>query len=483
MDFMPIFTRLAGRAVLVVGGGTVAQRKVKLLCDAGARVTVVAPRLCRDLEALARAGVLRVEPGPFRPEMLEGMLLTYAATDDPAVNAAVFAAGERAGRLVNAVDDPEHCSFITPAIVDRSPLVAAISSGGAAPVLARHLRMALETRWPETLGSLARLIRKHRGAVAARWPDVIRRRRFYESLLDHAGLDVLLRAGRLEEAEAEFLRALDRAGDGAFREGRVVLVGAGPGDPGLLTLHAVRHLERADVILHDRLVPPEVLAKARRDAKLLSVEKMPRGGGWTQESILEELYAHARAGLYVVRLKGGDPFIFGRGGEEAEYLRARGVAVEVVPGITAALGCAAAAGIPLTHREDGHGVRLVTAVGRDGADDPMDDPGLAAPNQTLAVYMGVRAAPRIQSALLAHGRDPNTPAAIIEHGTTPRQRTLFCVLGGLAATLRAEAVAAPALVFIGETVARAPGFPTLAPAYREQGWREPVPLTMKEKHA
>lgn len=482
MDFMPIFTKLTGRPVLVIGGGAVAYRKIRLLCDAGARVTVVANKLCHDLEVMAGAGAIHVEPGPFRPEMLDGMVLTYSATDDAALNAEVFAAGERVGRFVNAVDDPEHCNFITPAIVDRSPLVAAISSGGAAPVLARHIRMGLETRWPETLGPLARLIRKHRGVVSKQWPNVDQRRRFYEAMLDHTALNALLRAGRTEEAEVEFLHAFERAARNASPEGRVVLVGAGPGDPGLLTLHAIRHLERADVILYDRLVPPEVLAKARRDAKLISVEKMPRGGGWTQSSILDELLAHARAGLYVVRLKSGDPFVFGRGGEELEFLRAHGVAVEVVPGITAALGCAAATGIPLTHREDGHSVRLVSAVGRDGADDPMDDPGLAAPHQTLVIYMGVNAAPRIQSALIAHGRDPNTPAAIIESGTTPRQRTLFCVLGRLAETLEVKSVIAPALVFVGETVARAPGFAAEPAADAFAAWRESAHLALREEH-
>jgi uroporphyrin-III C-methyltransferase / precorrin-2 dehydrogenase / sirohydrochlorin ferrochelatase len=481
MDFMPIFTKLTGRPVLVIGGGVVAYRKIRLLLDAGARVTIVANDYCQELNHLIDAGRVHTRPGPFHPDMLDGHVLTYAATDDPELNASVFAAGERVGRLVNAVDDPEHCNFITPAIVDRSPLVAAISSGGAAPVLARNVRMALETRWPETLGPLAQLIRKHRDRVASHWSDVDQRRRFYESLLDHIDLHAQLRAGDLETAETTYLDAFEQASRTAPPDGHVVLVGAGPGDPGLLTLQALRHLERADVILYDRLVPDDILAKCRRDAKLLSVEKMPNGNGWSQDAILDELLAHARAGLYVVRLKSGDPFVFGRGGEEMAFLQSHGIQVEIVPGITAALGCAASAGIPLTHRDHGHSLRLITAMGRHGDDDPLDDPNLAAPDQMLVIYMGVRAAPRIQAALIQHGRDPHTPVAIIERGTRPGQRTLFGVLHQLQQLVLDQTVQAPALLFIGEPVACAPGYHVAQTASSlDTTWHPTAELALQE---
>lgn len=457
MEFMPIFARLAGRQVLVVGGGGVALRKVKLLRRAGACVTVNAPQLCPELEELAGQGAIWVVRSRFAPELMQRAFLVVAATDEADTNAQVFQVGEQLGRLVNSVDDPTHCSFITPAIVDRSPLIVAISSGAAAPALARRLRIWLEARLPEALGKLVELAHRYRSQIAGRFPDPAPRRRFFDWLVDRSPVPAALDHGRQAEAEEYLERALADRGPASFAGGRVVLAGAGPGDPGLLTLRALRHLECADVILYDRLVTPEILERARRDAQFVPVEKEAGGGGWSQETILSELARHAEAGRYVVRLKGGDPFIFGRGGEEAEFLRRRGIPVEVVPGITAALGCAAAAGIPLTHRADSHSLCLLTAVGQEGTNS-LPAPLFAGPQQTLAVYMGVRVVARLQEALLSAGHQAWTPAAVVENGTTPRQRVLFCRLGDLAATVLAQEVTAPAMVFVGAVVRRAPGF-------------------------
>ncbi len=460
MDYLPIFARLAGRPVLVVGGGAVALRKIRLLQQAGARVTVNAPQICHELAALAAATDLCLVKQEFDPDLVAGAVLVIAATDDPTVNVRVFAAGERHGRLVNSVDDPEHSSFITPAIVDRSPLVIAISSGGTAPALARQVRTWLEARLPEAIGPLFRLAEQYRSRIVAKFTDPRRRRRFYEGLMDRSSVVAALEQGHPDQAAACLNQALETADTGPA-PGRVVLAGAGPGDPALLTLRALRHLECADSILYDRLVTPEILACARRDAVRVEVGKGPGGQGWNQEQILAELVRRAAAGEYVVRLKGGDPFIFGRGGEETEYLRARGVAVEVVPGITAALGCAAAAGIPLTHRDDSHGVCLVAAVGTE-ADDELEPERLAPVGRTVAVYMGVHAAARLQTALLAAGHPGPTPAAVIENGTTLRQRVLFCRVADLATTVSCCQVQAPALVIVGPVVARAPGYAAAA---------------------
>jgi uroporphyrin-III C-methyltransferase/precorrin-2 dehydrogenase/sirohydrochlorin ferrochelatase len=461
VEYLPLFARLAGRPVLVVGGGAVALRKVHLLQRAGAQVTVNAPQICPALTALAATTDLRLIEGEFAPDLVTAAVLVIAATDDPAVNAQVFAAGERHGRWVNSVDDPEHSSFITPAIVDRSPLVIAISSGGTAPALARQVRTWLEARLPETLGSLFGLAEQARSRIVAQFPDLRRRRRFYEWLMDRSSVAAALDQGHPERAEACLQQVLAAAEGSIPASGRVVLVGAGPGDPALLTLRALRHLECADSILYDRLVTPEILERARRDAVRVEVGKGPGRQGWTQELILGELARRAAAGEYVVRLKGGDPFIFGRGGEEIEYLQARGVAVEVVPGITAALGCAAAAGIPLTHRDDSHGVCLIAAVGLEPEDD-LDLERLAPAGRTVVAYMGVQAAPRLQAALLAAGHAALTPAVVIENGTTPRQRVFFCRVADLAATVRCRQVEAPALVIVGPVVARAPGYAAAA---------------------
>lgn len=446
----PLFVDLRGRRVLVVGGGAVARRKVEALREAGARVRVGAPALEPTLAAWAAQGAIEHAPGRFAPSWLDGAWLVIAATDSPAINRAVAAAAEARRLWVNVVDDVDVSAFHVPARVRRGPLQVAVSSGGAAPMLARALRERLERELDPTLGELAALLARHRARLRAAFPDTRARRRFLDALL--AGeLPQLLARGDRDGAERAFDAAVARAKP--ERRGHVALVGAGPGDPGLLTLRALRLLNRADVILHDRLVSAEVLALARRDAERIEVGKQAGRHHVPQARIHALMLEHARAGRFVVRLKGGDPFVFGRGGEELEFLRAHGVSYEVVPGITAALACAAYAGIPLTHRGHAQSVRLVTAHCQ--AADTLDWAALAAGRQTLAFYMGVAELPRIRERLIAHGRAPDTPAALVENGSRPTQRVVLGTLDALPALARAHGVGSPALLFVGEVAALA----------------------------
>jgi uroporphyrin-III C-methyltransferase/precorrin-2 dehydrogenase/sirohydrochlorin ferrochelatase len=448
MRYFPLFADLQGRRVLVVGGGAVAERKVRLLLEAGASVTLVAPAATDWLRSTA--GV-EFHAEVFDPRHFDGVVLAIAATDDAQVNAAVAAAGRDRNVLVNVVDVSHLSSFIVPAIVDRSPLVIAISTGGVAPVLARLVRERLETLIDGSYGQLAGLLERWRGRIKARLPEVTPRRRFYEAVVRGNVAD-LVRSQDVAAAEIELARTL-QAGE-APRRGSVVLVGAGPGDAGLLTLHALRALQEADVILHDRLVSDDVLNLARRDADRICVGKMARGHSVSQGRIHELLLEQAQLGRRVVRLKGGDPFIFGRGGEELEFLRAHGIPFEVVPGITAAAACGAYAGIPLTHREHAQSVRFVTAHCGESI-DTLDWAALAQERHTVALYMGVAGLDRIAERLIAHGRAAATPVAIVENGSRPGQRVILATLAELGEAGRASAVASPALVIVGEVASLA----------------------------
>jgi uroporphyrin-III C-methyltransferase/precorrin-2 dehydrogenase/sirohydrochlorin ferrochelatase len=468
MDYFPLFLDLRGRPVLLVGGGAVASRKLALLLEAGARVTVVAPALGEALRGPPLAGRFSWREARFEPAMVGGQRLVVAATGDRAVNAEVAAACARAGLPVNVVDDPVLSSAIVPAIVDRSPLVIAISSAGTAPMLARLVRERLEAAIDESFGALARLLARARRRIVTALPDSGARRRFYGDAL--AGpVASLVRAGREHEAEAALQRALEaatapaapgRAAAGAAAQaparGRVLLVGAGPGDPGLLTLRALRALQEADVVLHDGLVSDEVLALVRRDARRIAVAKHGGGAQVPQAEIDARLVELARQGLTVVRLKGGDPFVFGRGGEELRVLRAAGIPYEVVPGITAAIGAAAYAGIPLTDRGQAAGARLLTA--RRATDAAADADGLAAHGageDTLAIYMGRAQLQASARALRQGGRPAATPVALVENATRPRQRVLTTTLGELADTPPAHGLEGPVLVFVGEAAGQA----------------------------
>lgn len=453
----PLFARLHGRRVLVVGGGSVARRKIAALQAAGAEVVVGAPTLESSLTELASDDAIIHLAGEFRDGWLDDIWLVVAATDDAAVNRAVADAAERRHVWANVVDDLALSSFQVPALVQRGPIQIAISSGGSAPMLARHLRAWIERMLDDSWGALAELFARKRDRIRARLPQLSQRRRWFEDVL-RGDVPTLLRRHRHLAAE----RALDAAlaAPVTTRAGSVVLVGAGPGDPGLLTLNALRALNEADVIVHDRLVSAEVLALARRDAECIDVGKRAGAHGATQARIHAVLLEHARAGKRVVRLKGGDPFVFGRGGEELEFLHDHGIGFEVVPGITAALACAAYAGIPLTHREHAQSVRLLTAHCKD-ADSGPDSTGLAqatlaGSRQTLAVYMGVAGLERLRDGLIAHGGRSDLPFALIENGSRREQRVVTGTLAELPELARRHAVVSPALLILGEvaTLAR-----------------------------
>ncbi|MFM5877269.1 siroheme synthase CysG [Aeromonas veronii] len=446
MDYLPIFCRLDNKPVLLVGGGEVAERKARLLLDAGAQLTVVAPELDPELAELAANGSIEWLAGEFAPAQLTGKWLVVAATDRREVNALVYQSANMARIFANVVDDPKRSSFIMPSIIDRSPLMVAISSGGKAPVLARLLREKLEALLPQHLGAVATFAGSLRDRVKARFASMGERRRFWERLLGADRLGQALARG--DHASANQL--VDSLfADESKSTGEVVLVGAGPGDPGLLTLHALRQMQQADVVVYDRLVSDEVMALVRRDAKRIFVGKQAGNHCVPQEGINQLLLKEAQKGQRVVRLKGGDPFIFGRGGEELETLVGTGIGFQVVPGITAASGCAAYAGIPLTHRDHAQSVRFVTAHGKGGARD-LDWPLLAKDRQTLVFYMGLSSCATIREQLLAHGKASNTPVALIERGTQPCQRVIRGTLDELPAL--AMGVESPALIMVGSVV-------------------------------
>ncbi len=446
MDYLPIFCRLDNKPVLLVGGGEVAERKARLLLDAGAQLTVVAPELDPELAELAANGSIEWLAGEFAPQQLTGKWLVVAATDRREVNALVYQSANQARIFANVVDDPIRSSFIMPSIIDRSPLMVAISSGGKAPVLARLLREKLEALLPQHLGAVAAFAGSLRERVKARFASMGERRRFWERLLGADRLGQALARG--DSASANQL-ADSLFADESQSSGEVVLVGAGPGDPGLLTLHALRQMQQADVVVYDRLVSDEVMALVRRDARRIFVGKQAGNHCVPQEGINQLLLEEAQKGQRVVRLKGGDPFIFGRGGEELETLVGSGIGFQVVPGITAASGCAAYAGIPLTHRDHAQSVRFVTAHGKGGARD-LDWPLLARDKQTLVFYMGLSSCGVIRDQLLAHGKVGDTPVALIERGTQPSQRVIRGTLDQLPAL--AMGVESPALITVGSVV-------------------------------
>ncbi|MEI4966763.1 siroheme synthase CysG [Aeromonas caviae] len=446
MDYLPIFCRLDNKPVLLVGGGEVAERKARLLLDAGARLTVVSPELDPELAELAANGTIEWLAGEFAPQQLAGKWLVVAATDRREVNALVYQSANMARIFANVVDDPKRSSFIMPSIIDRSPLMVAISSGGKAPVLARLLREKLEALLPQHLGAVAAFAGSLRERVKARFATMGERRRFWERLLGADRLGQALARG--DHASAHQL-ADNLFADESQSAGEVVLVGAGPGDPGLLTLHALRQMQQADVVVYDRLVSDEVMALVRRDAKRIFVGKQAGNHCVPQEGINQLLLEEAKKGQRVVRLKGGDPFIFGRGGEELETLVGTGIGFQVVPGITAASGCAAYAGIPLTHRDHAQSVRFVTAHGKGGAQD-LDWPLLAKDKQTLVFYMGLSSCATIREQLLTHGKAGDTPVALIERGTQPSQRVIRGTLDQLPEL--ALGVESPALIMVGSVV-------------------------------
>lgn len=460
MRYFPTFFQVSAKDCLVVGAGETALRKVRLLRKAGAAITVVTdaldPReIAPELLTLERDEGLRLERRLFRVEDVEQRALVVSATEVSERDVLVAEAARKAGRPVNVVDRPDLSDFITPAIVDRDPITIAISSAGTAPVLARRLRSQIEAMLPSRLGALAAFAESFRSAVKANIRDGRARLRFWERFFDGPEAASVL-AGEETVAREQMLTLVNAESAREKPAGRVAIVGAGPGDPDLLTFKAMRALQHADVIVYDKLVGPEILDYARRDAERIYVGKTRGHHSRSQDEINAILVAEAGLGKHVVRLKGGDPFIFGRGGEEQDYLAQHGVEVEVVPGITAAAGCAAVSGIPLTHREHAQAVTLVTGHAKDGEPD-LDWAALASLKQTLVIYMGVSTIDRTCRRLVEHGLSPQTPAAVIEKGTLPDQRTVTGSLDDLAGLVRANGIKGPGLFIVGDVVSAAGG--------------------------
>ncbi len=450
MDFFPVFLDIKNKPCLVVGGGEVATRKVGMLRQAQANVTVVSPELCATLQELADKGQIEFHRTRFIPEFLDEALLVIAATDDRSVNAEVSAAAKERRIPVNVVDSPDLCSFIMPSVIDRSPIVVAISSGGAAPVLARNLRARLETLIPTAYGRLGQLAGAFREQVKKHFIRPADRRIFWEKILQGPVAEMVL-AGQDTDAKAALEQALQAESGDTPPRGEVYLVGGGPGNPDLLTFRALRLMQQADVVVHDHLVAPAILELARRDAERIYVGKERNNHTMRQENINELLVKLAKEGKRVLRLKGGDPFIFGRGGEEIETLAANGIPFQVVPGITAASGVASYAGIPLTHRDYAQSCVFVTGHLKDGSVN-IDLSGIAKTNQTIVIYMGLLGLPTLCQELVKHGLSNSTPAAIVQQGTTYRQK----VVTGTLETLPGLAVDAqlkpPTLIIVGEVV-------------------------------
>ena len=450
MDYLPIFLDLKGKNGLVVGGGDVGARKAALLINAGAWVTVVDPGELADAYAGPKGSdriIHRREA--FKPEHLDGAEVVFAASADDALNKAVYEAARARHLPVNVVDKPEVCTFIMPSIIDRSPVVVAVSSGGEAPVLSRLLRARLETLIPAAYGRLAALAGRFKSQVRKHFPTTEGRRKFWERALMSPVAEMVF-SGREQEAEHTLARMLEDSST-EVGVGEVYLVGAGPGNPDLLTFRALRLMQQADVVVYDRLVSPPILDMCRRDADRFYVGKERDNHAVPQDEINMVLVRLAKEGKRVLRLKGGDPFIFGRGGEEIETLREHGVPFQVVPAVTAAAGVAAYAGIPLTHRDHAQALILVTGHLKDGTMD-LDWDMLCRPRQTIVIYMGLKGLVTLCDEMKKHGMPASTPAAIVQQGTTINQKTVTGTLDTLPALASQAELKPPTLIIIGSVV-------------------------------
>lgn len=448
MEFLPIFMNLRGRKGLIVGAGEVAARKAVLLQQAGAEIHIVSPVLGGPLKEMLEQGQIHYRQGEFYETDLDGMALVIAATDQEAVNRRVSELAHARQLPVNVVDNPELCSFIVPSIIDRSPVQIAVSTGGSSPVLARLLRARLESAIPAAYGRLAELVESFRDKVKARFDNVNARRKFWEEVLQGRIAEMVF-SGNEDGARAALGEAIATADNGPV--GEVYLIGGGPGDPDLLTFRALRLMQQADVIVHDRLISKEVLELTRRDAHRIYVGKERDNHSVPQDQINQLLVDLAKQGKRVCRLKGGDPFVFGRGGEEIETLTANGVNFQVVPGITAALGSSAYAGIPLTHRDYSQSVVFVTGHLKDGSMN-LNWKGLAQPQQTIVFYMGLKGLPVICEKLMEHGLPADLPIALVQQATTPRQRVFTGTLGDMPQRIASEEIKPPTLIIVGNVV-------------------------------
>ena len=448
MQYLPICLKLIDAPVLLVGGGTVATRKARLLLRAGANLTVVAPAISDELEKLLadHGGVW--QQGRYKEVDLHGRRLVVAATSDKTTNQEIYHQATARFLPVNVVDSPELCTFIFPSIIDRNPLIIAVSSSGSSPVLGRILRRKIESMVPAAYGRLAAFSGRFRQLVKDSIPEETPRRLFWEEVLEGSVAEQVM-AGREEQGEAHLRERLLDTDD--LRVGEVYLVGAGPGDPDLLTFKAARLLQSADVVLYDRLVSPEIIDMARRDAERIYVGKRRSDHAVPQQDINELLLELAQQGKRVVRLKGGDPFVFGRGGEEIDLLAQHRIPFQVVPGITAANGAACYAGIPLTHRDYAQSVRFVAGYLKGDSVDH-DWSTFQSPTETLVFYMGLMGLPVICEQLQAHGRASETPMALVERGTQRRQRVLVGTLGTMVELVAREQPEAPTLIIVGDVV-------------------------------
>ena len=452
MDHLPVFLNVKGARALVVGSGTIAARKADLLLRAGCRLTVIAPVLGEELARLADTCSLVHKTGELSADDLTNCVVVFGCSQDDSINRKLYDLATVAVILVNVSDKTENCSFIMPAVVDRSPLLIAISSGGTSPLLTRMLKARFETTIPAAYGRLAEFAGSYRDRIKALIPNLTRRRRFWETMISGPVAEHLF-SSQLEQAETLMDSLLDEAAVAGDQPpgGEVYLVGTGPGDPDLLTFRALRLMQQADVVLYDRLIGEGILNLVRRDAERIYVGKLPDNHTVEQEEIGNMLIRLARQGKRVLRLKGGDPFIFGRGGEEIEALSENGIAFQVIPGVTAANGCASYAGIPLTHRDHAQSCVFVTGHEKDGELNLNWD-SLIQPRQTVVLYMGLSSLAAITGGFIKHGADPATPAAIIENGTRAGQRVITGTLESLSGKTVAAGIQSPALIIIGSVV-------------------------------
>ena len=450
MDFLPVFMNVRSQPCLVVGAGEIASRKIQLLLNAEASIEVVAPKACAAVEAMIAEGKISWTKRNFEDADIQHKRLVISATNRAEVNEHVSALANQYNLPVNVVDAPNLCSFIVPSIIDRSPIVVAVSSGGSSPVLARLLRARLETMIPATYGRLAQLVDGFRSRVKEKFSSTLERRRFWEIILQGPVAELMF-AGQEKQAKSYLEKAVSEGEALIEGQGEVYLVGAGPGDPDLLTFRALRLLQQADVVVYDRLVSPPILEMARKDADRIYVGKKKSDHTVPQDGINEILVKLAKEGKRVLRLKGGDPFIFGRGGEEIERLMEEGISFQVVPGITAAAGCASYSGIPLTHRDYAQSVVFATGHLKDNTIN-LNWPALARSNQTIVFYMGLSGLKIICEKLVSHGLDKNTAVALIEKGTTVDQKVHVGTLESLPNEIDSLSVKPPTLIIVGNVV-------------------------------
>jgi len=451
MNYLPIFFDITDKTCLVVGGGDVALHKCQLLHKCQAKIKLVSPAVSPAVRALLNSDNQThiIEEREYHANDLKNCVLVVAATDNKTINQRIYNDAIKINLPINVVDQPELCTFIFPSVIDRHPITVAVSSGGNSPILARLLRARLETLIPANYGKLATFAGQFREAVKKKITSAVDRRHFWEKTLQ-GPIAELVFSNRVEEAKKALEQSLANP-SASSSEGEVYLVGAGPGDPDLLTFRALRLMQQADIVFHDNLVSQPILDLVRKDAKRVYVGKEKSNHTLPQEKINQLLADHARQGLKVLRLKGGDPFIFGRGGEEIEELAEQAIRFQVVPGITAASGCAAYAGIPLTHRDYAQSVRFLTGHLKDGSIN-LHWPELLDTEQTLVFYMGLTGLQEICSKLIEHGRDPRTPVALIEKGTMQAQRVFTSTLKDISSLIKNENVKAPTLTIVGNVV-------------------------------